>query len=237
MTATRGGNAPLLHARTGNSHLPTSQHRRKNEHEAALDWLESNPPVLELAEDVELPDTQHDVVAAVALAGQLRARDIARGTQIKETLLRARLQLAIGHLTGAVVEAERHVPIPQFQGVGPVDLIVRQPDATPAVLIECKWSRDSKRDKIYEAAWDAIKLALAVRAAGQGTAILVTAAEQAAWTASETADLFATGPINTVEPGTGRSTHSDQTAGTPSGLTATQGVGATASPMRPKTSG
>jgi hypothetical protein len=175
---------------------------RDDEQTTALDWLESHPPVPEPAGEGDAPGTldEHDVGDAVALAGRLLARDVARGVQVKEALLRDRLALALGHLGGAVVEVERHVSIPAFQGVGPVDLIVRsRPDAAPVGLVECKWSRHAKRDKIYEAAWDAVKLALAVRASPGATAVLVTAASQAAWAASETDDLFATGEIETAE--------------------------------------
>jgi len=173
---------------------------REDEHEAALDWIESHPPVSAPSQGGGLADVDHDVRDAVALTARLLARDVATGARIKEALLRDRLQVAIGHLTGALVEVERHAPIPEFQGVGPVDLIVRPgPDAPSAVLVECKWSRDAKRDKIYEGAWDAVKLALATRASPQAEAVLVTGADRAAWAKSETADLFATGQIDTAE--------------------------------------
>ncbi|HEY6762751.1 MAG TPA: hypothetical protein VI318_24835 [Baekduia sp.] len=65
-------------------------------------------------------------------------------------------------------------------------------------MIECKWSAGDRRDKIFECAWDAVKLALATRAPGvQGW--LVTGAPASSWARSETADLFATGRISSVE--------------------------------------
>jgi len=66
-----------------------------------------------------------------------------------------------------------------FQGVGGVDLVLHQPKTTDFCgLIECKWSVDLKRDKIYEGAWDAIRLSLAE---GDVDRWLVTGAPAQAW--------------------------------------------------------
>jgi len=65
-------------------------------------------------------------------------------------------------------------------------------------LIECKWSADGRRDKIFEGAWDAVKLSLATREPGV-RGWLVTGAPASSWAKSETADLFATGTISSRE--------------------------------------
>jgi hypothetical protein len=56
---------------------------------------------------------------------------------------------------------------------------------------------DITRDKIYEAAWDAIKLALAAGESG-AAAWLVTGAPLASWEATETPDLFIDGDVNST---------------------------------------
>lgn len=97
------------------------------------------------------------------------------------------------------VETERGVSIDEFQGVGAVDIVLRDaPDSTPWGLIECKWSTDMRRDKIFEGAWDAVKLALATRAPGR-LGWLVTGAPTISWNNSETPDLFAAGTVKTRE--------------------------------------
>jgi hypothetical protein len=89
--------------------------------------------------------------------------------------------------------------VPGFQGVGPVDIVVRAaPNEPPIGLIECKLSHDGRRDKIYEGVWDAIKLALAIEALPAASGYLVTGAPQDAWATSETADLFEEGSLGTV---------------------------------------
>lgn len=108
------------------------------------------------------------------------------------------------HLDPFVKDAfERHVgarPISQtlrtadFPGLGPVDVIVNE----PRVLIELKWSY-LVPDKVFESVWDAIKLPLLGQPHGYDALYVATGASLAAWSASESADLFGTGEIDTAE--------------------------------------
>lgn len=140
-----------------------------------------------------------DVAAAVtAAAGELGA-DHAAGTKLNEARMRDRLAEAL-RATGVWIETERHVPVPGFRGVGAVDIVVRRrSNASASGLIECKWSVDTSRDKIYEGAWDAVKLVLAIRANPDASAFLVTAAPRQSWDGSETRDLFHDSTIHTRE--------------------------------------
>jgi hypothetical protein len=116
-----------------------------------------------------------------------------------EEALRAALVEAIRRRTDWLVATERVVPIEEFQGVGPVDILLHEAsEATPWGLIECKWSTDMRRDKIIEGAWDVIKLALATRRASR-CGWLVTGAPTSSWATTETADLFAAGTVHTRE--------------------------------------
>lgn len=82
-----------------------------------------------------------------------------RAGEAGEEMLRAALVGAIRRHTDWVVDAERGVSIREFQGVGPVDIVLRDAaEAAPWGLIECKWSTDARRDRIFEGAWDAVKL-------------------------------------------------------------------------------
>jgi hypothetical protein len=84
--------------------------------------------------------------AAAAALGE----DLASGLVLKEDRLRADL----AKRTIGVVERERHVEVPGFQGVGPVDIVMSDlSGGQRSGLVECKWSVDLKRDKIYEGAW------------------------------------------------------------------------------------
>lgn len=88
----------------------------------------------------------------------------------------------------------RTLQIADFPGVGSVDVVVSRPKA----LIELKWSYLIP-DKIFESVWDAIKLALIGRHHRHDALYLVTGASLTAWSASESADLFATGEVDPVE--------------------------------------
>jgi len=175
---------------------------RDEENATALRWLQSHAP-RDVEADVENdpPATaDEDIAAAVELAARMLALDLCDRVPASETRMREHLVTSLRHTSGATVVAERHVPIPEFQGVGPVDIIVRAQSGGPLTgLVECKLSRDRTRDKIFEGAWDAIKLALATRSSPSATAYLVTGATGAVWTESETGDLFVTGEVETRE--------------------------------------
>lgn len=132
-------------------------------------------------------------------ASRRLAEDQARGAILKEKHLQEHLRQALAEKLTAAVERERHIAVPGFQGVGPVDVVVSaQSGGPPHGLIECKWSVDVERDKIFEGAWDAIKLALAAPNY-HATAWLVTGAPSASWKSTETPDLFADGRVDTTE--------------------------------------
>ena len=87
--------------------------------------------------------------------------------------MRARLSLALRHLAPATVEAERAVTVEGSQGVGPSTSCFatrqeRGPDLSSGS------GHEIQRDKIFEGAWDAIKLVLAD--AGAARRWLVTGA-------------------------------------------------------------
>lgn len=93
----------------------------------------------------------------------------------------------------------RSIKLSRFQGVGPFDLSVLDEMERPIALAELKWSTSLPRDKIYEAAWDAIKLALAINEHSPDRAWLITGAPATAWSRSEAADLFAEGLVDVAE--------------------------------------
>lgn len=114
-----------------------------------------------------------------------------------EDRLRTALVDALRRRTDWRIKTERSVPIPEFQGVGPVDIVLCNADnAAPWGLIECKWSSDIRRDTIIEGAWDAVKLALATRQNDEA-GWLITAAPTGSWRTTETVDLFAPGIVHT----------------------------------------
>jgi hypothetical protein len=105
--------------------------------------------------------------------------------------LRHEIRAAIEEEAPLLVLQERNFPLADFPGVGGVDLIVlRQEDRTFQHLAELKWTTDPSRDKIFEAAWDLIKLAIAGREPGIDACCLITGASKDAWSKTECADIF-----------------------------------------------
>jgi hypothetical protein len=140
----------------------------------------------------------NETVEAVRAAADRIGERLGLGEALKESLLRDHLACELARRTDDVVEVEKTVLIREFRGVGPVDIVVRNPTTHDIVgMIECKWSSDPNRDKIYEAAWDAIKLALAALAIPGALGFLVTGATARAWQSTEVIDLFATGVVST----------------------------------------
>ena len=174
---------------------------QEDERRAAVRWLQSHPsPPLELDSDEASPLSEEEVALAVRLLADALRCDHEDGLPPSERALRDHLVWAVAHTSGAVVEPERRVHIPEFQGVGPVDVVTRAGAGGPITgMLECKWSRDEKRDKIYEAAWDAIKLSLASLHNPAAGGFLITAATETAWSHTETGDLFTTGEIQSRE--------------------------------------
>jgi len=110
-------------------------------------------------ERAALDDDQ--VAAACTLAARLIGVDLDQAVHVDEDRVRARISLALGQLSPVIIETERSVPVTGFRGVGPIDILVRDLIGATTGLIEVKWSVDPKRDKIFEAPWDAVKLVLA----------------------------------------------------------------------------
>jgi hypothetical protein len=175
----------------------------EDERLTAVTWLKDNPPLSEdgtPAYDEQTPLRVEDVADAVGIAARMLSDDRVAGKRVTEALMRKRLIMALAHTTGAAVVGEKHVEVPGFQGVGPVDVVVNaSTNGSPIGMVECKRSQDPKRDKIYEALWDAIKLALAIEAALNAAAYIVTGASGAAWKSTESSDLFETGRLSTTE--------------------------------------
>jgi hypothetical protein len=90
--------------------------------------------------------------------------------------------------------ASRTLKTGQFPGLGPVDVVVDR----PPLLIELKWSY-ATRDKIFESAWDAVKLAMVGPPHGFGCLYLATGAAPSAWHRTEVRDLFEAGAISPHE--------------------------------------
>jgi hypothetical protein len=125
-----------------------------------------------------LADTAARLGAAPLPLQNLRERDLSR--EFAEALRRRRL--------GTVVE-RRRIAVADFPRVGDVDIVIYAEEGAPVAVSELKWST-GPRDKIFEAAWDAVKLALLAEQHGVGNAWLVTGASAAAWGQTECADLF-----------------------------------------------
>lgn len=148
---------------------------------------------------IRLPVDDQDLARSLEIASERLGEEFVGGTILKEARLQEHLQLALAENVGAAVERERHIEVPGFQGVGAVDIVISdQPKGRPTALVECKWSVDAKRDKIFESAWDAVKLALAA-AKHDAKAWLVTGAPARSWKMTETPDLFADGRVDSSE--------------------------------------
>jgi hypothetical protein len=83
---------------------------------------------------------------------------------------------------------------PEFPGVGPVDVVVD----SPPLLMELKWSY-AMRDKVFESAWDAVKLAIVGPRNGVDCLYVATGASESAWKQTEVADLFGEGAFSPHE--------------------------------------
>lgn len=97
------------------------------------------------------------------------------------------------HFEEAVAE-RRTITLDHFPRVGGADIAGVSVNGTLCFLVELKWSYGTS-DKIFEAAWDAVKLALAREQFGLEAAWLVTGAPIGSWAATECADLFTDGDV------------------------------------------
>ncbi len=128
-------------------------------------------------------------------ASRLRA-DARRFVDIREEDLRTALYSELRRRLPGHVRKEETVKLAAFQGCGPSDLLVdRVPGGAVTWLAETKWSYTS-RNKIFEGAWDAVKLVLAQEEKGAGRCWLITGASEDSWRRTECADLFADGLVD-----------------------------------------
>jgi hypothetical protein len=182
---------------------------RDDEDETVAEWLEAHEPSWPEPDapqprddgwlSLESPAIDDDKIAAAsAVAARMIGVDVAHEIKVDEDRLRDRLCLAISHLAPVDIHKERAIPIAGFRGAGPVDIVLRDRGSMePIGLIEVKWSVDIGRDKIYEAAWDAIKLVLAKTPTAQRW--MITGAPDISWAKTETPDLFTDGIADTRE--------------------------------------
>ncbi len=94
---------------------------------------------------------------------------------------------------GTRAEKGRRVLIPDWPGVGNVDLLLRRPDPEDALawMCELKWCGPGN-DVLYEAIWDLFKMALGKTREDHPATFLMTGAEKSLWAGSAFADLFET---------------------------------------------
>jgi len=107
----------------------------------------------------------------------------------RERDLKDAVQLALdGRLTGLTVEpTELKVDLEGWPNVGTVDLAIAVPDGLP-VLVELKWGAGT----LYNCAWDATKLALAVGECSASLALMVAGAPASDWSSGALgSELFA----------------------------------------------
>lgn len=124
------------------------------------------------------------------------------GTKLREKDLEQAMVDVLSEAYPGHVRKNRKVPISGFfPNVGNVDLLVdRVPGQTFCWLGELKWSYGTP-DKIFEAAWDAVKLALAAHQYAKTVTRcwLVTGAPPQSWAKTCCADLFENGEIDVQE--------------------------------------
>ena len=94
----------------------------------------------------------------------------------------------------AVRPVSRKLSTPDFPGLGAVDVV----HGAPPLLAELKWSYE-RPGKLFESAWDAVKLTLLGPAYGIAGLYLMTGASCEEWARSESADLFASGELDPRE--------------------------------------
>jgi hypothetical protein len=133
---------------------------------------------------------------AIARTADRLLEDPRQFNAMREEDLRTALCEELNELMPGRVRRERTLQLACFQGVGGFDVLVDQaPEAIISMLAETKWSYSS-RDKIFEAAWDAVKLCLAQDEHGAHRCWLVTGASEDSWGQTECADLFSTGQVD-----------------------------------------
>lgn len=135
--------------------------------------------------------------AVVEAAKQLSASP-QQFRDLREKDLSATIAETLRALAPSEVVERRSVKLDHFPNVGGADVTLYDAAGNVWCLAELKWSVGS-RDKIFEAAWDAVKLALAREQHQLASGWLVTGASEASWAATECADLFRDGEVDVRE--------------------------------------
>jgi hypothetical protein len=109
---------------------------------------------------------------------------------LREEDLRAELCNELATRMPGCVERERKLALRSFQGVGGFDILVRdRPGGHPSAVAELKWSYTT-RSKVFEALWDAVKVATAQAEYGIPRGWLIVGASDATWEGAECRELF-----------------------------------------------
>jgi hypothetical protein len=130
--------------------------------------------------------------ALFGAAGELQVAAHEVGVmRVAEADLRAAVRRSLQLLLGARVDPEARLKLVHWPGrLGAADIGVRESPKSSryTALAECKWCRE---DKLYEALWDLLKLALASRELELESAYLIVAAPRSIWEKpARCADLF-----------------------------------------------
>jgi hypothetical protein len=145
-----------------------------------------------MAECVRLLDGR--LTAALAeTARRLSSAEIPLSKLREKHLSATFAECARTHFVQTVAE-RRTVKLDHFPRVGGADIAGSRQNGELVFLAELKWSYGTP-DKIFEAAWDAVKLALAREQLGLKATWLITGAAVTSWTATECADLFTDGDV------------------------------------------
>jgi hypothetical protein len=78
------------------------------------------------------------------------------------------------------------INVPDWPGVGPVDLSLLNADGSPAAFLELKWGAGT----LYNCVWDLPKMAVALARGLAPCAYLVAGAPAAEWEGGEGSELF-----------------------------------------------
>jgi hypothetical protein len=175
--------------------------------------------------------------ALFGAAGELQVAAHEVGVmRVAEADLRAAVRRSLQLLLGARVDPEARLKLVHWPGrLGAADIGVRESPRSSryTALAECKWCRE---DKLYEALWDLLKLALASRELELESAYLIVAAPRSMWEKPARSGIRDNAPDNAaVRPtrsasSTSNATPTCDTSPSPSAVTSTvwrPGVGFT----------
>jgi len=138
---------------------------------------------------------EHLRVALSAAAGVME-RDTRPLSSVREEDLRTALHAALDGALPGRVRKEQKLELKAFRGVGGFDLLVDRSEGGPIhCLAEVKWSY-TRRSKIFEAVWDAVKLCLAAREHRAARCWLITGAPDSQWASAECRELFESGVLS-----------------------------------------